>query len=82
MSSLKAKNKLLQWLASRYLIRKLVDKDRVIDLFKDEFGKPYIEGASFKLSISHCREYAAAILAYNDCGIDIETIDENELSQL
>ncbi|MBQ8178756.1 MAG: hypothetical protein IJ033_06175 [Clostridia bacterium] len=41
-------------------------------LKKDADGKPYIEGNSIKVSISHSGEYLAIALSNNDVGIDIQ----------
>ena len=44
-------------------------------LEKDEYGKPYFESTTHKISLSHAGDYAAFQLNENDeCGIDMEKI--------
>ena len=61
-----------QWLASRAALD-VLDID-VANLDKDKYGKPFIKGKSKEVSISHCRQYAAAIASKVKVGIDIEEI--------
>lgn len=66
-------HKRLQHLAGRYLLRYLfpafpLDLIRVADT-----RKPYLEDEAFHFSISHCSDYAAAIVSRNKrVGVDIE----------
>jgi phosphopantetheinyl transferase len=66
----------LEWLASRYVQRQLVEDS----LFKDEFGKPNLEQQDGFISIAHCKDYAAAIYSRTlAVGIDIEPIHDKVL---
>lgn len=67
----------VEWLATRLLIRQLIDCDFTIEYL--ESGKPIIRHHQFKhLSISHSREFAAVILHKElNVGIDIEEISRD-----
>lgn len=66
-------HKRLQHLAGRYLLRYLFP-EFPIDLIKiADTRKPYLEDEAFHFSISHCSNYAAAIVSRNKrVGVDIE----------
>ena len=68
----------LEWLASRLMFRELYKGEEKLVIRKDEQGKPFIESKDWKLSISHTREFAAAILCDfgRPVGIDIEHVNE------
>lgn len=69
-------NRKLEWAASRYVQRQLVNDS----LFKDEFGKPNLAHDSGHISIAHCKEFAAVIYSRNLLvGIDIEPIHDKVL---
>jgi 4'-phosphopantetheinyl transferase len=69
--------KQLEWLASRFLAKKLAE-DLDINfkgLLKDSFNKPYLQDSHHHLSISHSRHFvAAAIHLHRPVGVDIETV--------
>lgn len=66
-------HKRLQHLAGRYLLRFLYPDFPYKDILIADTRKPYIPGESFHFSISHCGQFAAAIVSrYNRVGIDIE----------
>ncbi|MEL7120684.1 MAG: 4'-phosphopantetheinyl transferase superfamily protein [Bacteroidota bacterium] len=66
-------HKRLEWLAARMLIHSMSGRDKRGFFIKDEFGKPYLTGSPFNISISHSRKYAAAIAAPESVGIDIQS---------
>jgi 4'-phosphopantetheinyl transferase EntD len=63
--------KRLEYLAARLLLRSL--DHSFSGITKDEFGKPFLNGSNFQISLSHSYPYVAAII--NDgkaVGIDLE----------
>ncbi|MEM9888198.1 MAG: 4'-phosphopantetheinyl transferase superfamily protein [Bacteroidota bacterium] len=74
VNRIKGKGQRLEWLASRYLIHLMSGRAQRGILVKDEFGKPYLEGSSFYISLSHSNRQAAAIAAPFLVGIDIQKI--------
>ena len=66
-------HKRLQHLAGRYLLRYLF-ADFPLDLVKiADTRKPYLEDEAYHFSISHCSDYAAAIVSKEKrVGVDIE----------
>lgn len=66
-------HKRLQHLAGRFLLRYLFPDFPYKDILIADTRKPYIPGASFHFSISHCGNYAAALVSRRyRVGIDIE----------
>ena len=65
--------KRLQHLAGRYLLKTLF-ADFPVELIKiADTRKPYLENETYHFSISHCDEYAAAIVSKTDrVGVDVE----------
>jgi 4'-phosphopantetheinyl transferase len=68
-------NKRLEFLAARVLLKELL-KSMELDysgLTKDEFGKPFLKGSTFQISLSHSYPYVAAIIREGkSVGIDLE----------
>jgi 4'-phosphopantetheinyl transferase len=64
----------LHWLASRVLLRTMIDTPEFIEVKNDEHGKPHLINHPFELSFSHSADYAAVLLSKNICGVDIELI--------
>jgi 4'-phosphopantetheinyl transferase len=67
--------KRLEFLAARVLIRELMLKFQLEfkGLTKDEFGKPFLSGYDFQVSLSHSYPYVAAVIhRTKSVGIDIE----------
>jgi len=63
----------LTWLASRYLLKLLMDTDVFVELLFDEHGKPFLANFDLHVSLSHSSGYAAAIISNNyEVGIDVE----------
>ena len=69
----------VEWLACRVAIRQLAESQGMEyrGLQKDEFGKPYLIGTPWHISLSHTSGWAAAVLHKSKpVGIDIEPIRE------
>ena len=63
----------LTWLASRFLLKQLIDTDVFVELLFDEHGKPYVTNFDIFVSLSHSNEHAAAIVSKSfEVGIDVE----------
>ena len=70
---IKHPHKRLQHLAGRYLLSLLTNNFPYHEIKLNDAGKPYLPSDQYQFSISHCGDYAAAIIsAENACGIDIE----------
>lgn len=68
-------HKRLQHLAGRYLL-KILHPEFPLHLIEiAESNKPLLPGGSFHFSISHCGDFAAAIISENEsAGIDVELV--------
>jgi 4'-phosphopantetheinyl transferase len=66
-----------EWMASRLLLYKLLDK--VVEIEYDINRKPSIFGHKTDISISHTKGLVALIIAKNLAGIDVETINDRVL---
>lgn len=62
----------LEWLAARQLVHQMSGRAKRALFKKDEFGKPYLKGSAYHISISHSHHKAAAIAAPGVVGIDIQ----------
>ncbi len=70
-----SKQKRLEWLSGRLLIRHIVETSGLSykGIRKDEFGKPYLNDIDQHISLSHSYPYVAAQLhPHHSVGIDIE----------
>jgi len=68
-------HKRLQHLAGRYLLQLLHPEFPLHLIEIAESNKPLLQDQSFHFSISHCGDYAAAIISENEsAGIDVELI--------
>lgn len=68
-------HKRLQHLAGRYLLPFLFDGFPLREIMIADTRKPFLENEQYHFSISHCGEYAAAIVsAHERVGIDIELV--------
>ena len=66
-------HKRLQHLAGRYLLRELFPEFPLSLIIIADTRKPFLEDDAFHFSISHCGNYAAAIVStQNRVGVDIE----------
>lgn len=67
----------IQHLAVRWLLALMMPEIDVANIKIADNGKPYIPGAGFHFSLSHCKGFAAcAISETNPVGIDIEIIHD------
>jgi 4'-phosphopantetheinyl transferase len=75
ISKMRSERRVMEWLTTRVLLFELLGEEKIIDNQPD--GRPFLVDGSYKISISHTREYAALLL-HREClvGIDVETISE------
>ncbi len=65
----------LHWLATRVLLRKMLDTTGYIDCPSDENGKPYLANFPQRISLTHSFDYAAVMMSDNgEVGIDLELV--------
>lgn len=73
--SISNSKKRLEWLAGRLLVKTVIEKLGGIfqGVTKNEFGKPFIKGSTYHLSLSHSYPYVAASFHKEySVGIDLE----------
>jgi 4'-phosphopantetheinyl transferase len=71
--------KIREWLASRLLIKKLVEEFGILyeGLHKDEHGKAFLVNNGSHISLTHTADYVAAVLNVKSAvGIDMERKNE------
>jgi 4'-phosphopantetheinyl transferase len=67
--------RLLHWLSTRLLLRKMLNTSDYIDCRMDEHGKPYLVNSAYHISLSHSYDYAAVMIGKDrSVGVDIELI--------
>lgn len=66
--------KRIEWLAARHLVHTMSGRPQRGAFIKDQFGKPFLDGSSHYISISHSHNKCAAIASQKICGIDIQFI--------
>ena len=65
----------LHWLATRVLLRTLLQTEHYIDCKADAHGKPYLVNFPHRISLSHSYDYAAVMISETRAvGIDIELV--------
>ena len=69
-----------EWLCSRKLLQELLP-DQNTRLYKDNFGKPFLENSPYFISLSHSQNRAAAIVSKTLVGIDIQA-QEDKISRI
>ncbi|WP_017257226.1 4'-phosphopantetheinyl transferase family protein [Pedobacter arcticus] len=75
LKSLGKEKRNLHWLATRVLLRKMINTNEYIDFQVDESGKPYLANHPHHISLSHSYDYAAVMVSKTrKVGIDIEVI--------
>lgn len=75
-------HKRLQHLAGRYLLRYLFPSFPYEEILIANTRKPYLANDAFHFSISHCKDYAAAIVSTQErVGIDIE-ISQQKINKI
>lgn len=62
----------IEWLASRYLLHYMSGRYERGRLYKDKYGKPFLEHSAYEISMSHSKNMAAVIASPMVCGIDIQ----------
>ncbi len=75
VSKMRSRRRVIEWLTTRVLLFELLGEEKIIDNRPD--GRPFLVDGSYKISISHTKDYAAVLL-HKQCsvGIDVETISE------
>ncbi len=77
IESIKVSLKRLQWLASRVLIRTIVNTPEFILMNKTSNGQPVLTELGHHVSISHCGHIAAVIVSKKSrVGIDVEEMTD------
>jgi len=75
LRSLQGNKRNLHWLATRVLLRKMLNTKDYIDCQPDENGKPILLNLPHHISLSHSYDYAAVMISKEKrVGIDIEII--------
>lgn len=81
LASLGKGKRTLHWLATRVLLRTLLDTDDYINCPSDANGKPFLPDYPYKISLTHSYEYAGIIMSKeSECGIDLEIIKNKVLT--
>lgn len=77
LAALKKGKRSLHWLATRVLLRYLLQTNEYIECPSDENGKPYLIDFDYRISLTHSYEYAAVMLSKKgECGIDLELVKD------
>lgn len=64
-----------QWMASRVLLKRLLNTTSFVDIHVDRFGRPEIQNYDYRMSISHTHDYSAVIISDKyTVGVDIESL--------
>ena len=71
ISKLSSRKK-MEWLSSRYLLHHMSGREVRGACLKDEYGKPYLAGSRYLISMSHSLDLTAVIAAPVAVGIDIQ----------
>lgn len=67
----------LHWLATRVLLRYLLQTPEYIACPSDANGKPYLPDYPYKISLTHSFDYAGVMLSSEgECGIDLELVKD------
>lgn len=73
ISNMRSQRRIIEWLTTRVLLFELLGDERVIGNQPD--GRPFLIDDSYKISISHTKNYGAILLhKHYSVGIDVETI--------
>jgi len=65
----------IEILASRYALHLASGSTDVMIIKKDAFGKPFLPDTDLHISLSHTRDFVAAMVSPRPCGIDIQRYD-------
>lgn len=75
LASLNKGKRTLHWLATRVLLRYMLDTPGYIDCPSDENGKPYLANFPQKISLTHSFDYVAVMMSeVGEVGIDLELV--------
>lgn len=75
LSRLNKGKRTLHWLATRVLLRTMLNTSGYIDCPSDENGKPYLANFPQRISLTHSFDYAAVMMSDNgEVGIDLELV--------
>lgn len=75
ISKIRSERRIIEWLTTRVLLFELLGEEKIIGNRLD--GRPFLLDNSYKISISHTKDYAAILLhKHYSVGIDVETISE------
>lgn len=72
LGSIKAEGRRVQWLATRLLIRLIIQPKGVILMEWDHMGKPIIINYDFEVAITHCQGMVGVIVGDRPAGLDLE----------
>lgn len=72
--------KRLEWIASRDLLRILLELNSRPACRYDEFGKPYLIDHSHAISVSHSHQWCAAMISDKPCGTDIQIYSDTVIN--
>jgi len=64
----------IEWLAGRWLVHEMSGAAERLICAADKYGKPHLVNSPLEMSLSHSNEVAAAILAPQSVGIDIQKL--------
>ncbi len=80
LSSLAKGKRTLHWLATRVLLRYLLQTKEYINCPSDANGKPYLPDYPYEISLTHSYDYAGVMLSSKgSCGIDLEIVKDKVL---
>lgn len=64
-----------QWMASRVLLKNVLNTTSFVDIYVDQYGRPEMQNFDYRMSISHARDYSAVILSRRyTVGVDVESL--------
>jgi phosphopantetheinyl transferase (holo-ACP synthase) len=82
MSRVTNEDRRTQWMASRVLLKRLLDTTSFVDIYVDQYGRPEMQNFDYRMSISHSRDYSAVILSDRyTVGVDVESM-RHDLARL
>ena len=67
----------LRVIGAGLLLRKVLGVERYSDLYKNEYGKPFLAAVGSQFSLSNAGYYAALAVSQVSVGLDIEQIKDN-----
>jgi|SRR5690606_19607155 len=77
LTTLNKGKRTLHWLATRVLLREMLNTPGHISCPSDENGKPYLANFPQRISLTHSFDYAAVMMSDNgEVGIDLELVKD------